>query len=97
MWGCDPATAGKIPQAQIYQLGTNFETVHCPIRLMRDPFVSRSIQLYADYKNGITPNGRMTEETKAYRQAMDLLASHEAQASAWYHDELDRRKPKRGD
>lgn len=59
--------------------------MRCPLALLKDPFVQDSLDLFAHYKNGITPQGRgVATETQAYRAVMTRCDSLHAEAESWY-------------
>lgn len=68
--------------------------MRCPLALIKSPYVQASLDLYADYQQGITPHGAgIRMETAAYRAMIRTLSSLTNEAEAWYSRES---MPKKG-
>lgn len=81
----------------LYRLGDEKTTFTCPLKTISSSFVQHSIELFAFYEKGITPNTALKEETALYRKVMSLLSQYKDEAASWYQKELDSRdKTKRG-
>lgn len=93
VWGCSPS---DLPQSKktLYILGDE-KTFVCPLKLLSLPFVQSCVSLFTAYERGITPNGKLADETSLYREAMGLLSQYKDEAAAWYQKELDKRADKR--
>lgn len=87
-WGCDG------PGRFLYDLG-GVVVNRCPLALQKLPLVQRSLQLYAFYRQGITPNGGgLRQETACYRACMMKLDALSAEAEGWYLDKTGTTKGK---
>lgn len=96
--GCDANPSIQVPEhlRYVYDLG-GYETMRCPLATSGTPYVQAALDLYADYKNHQTPNGRgVRHETAAYRNAMRALGGFEAKAESW-HLKQKKSKGKGGD
>jgi hypothetical protein len=68
--------------------------MRCPLALIKSPYVQASLDLFADYQQGITPQGRgICRETAAYRAMIRTLSSFSNEAEAWFSRES---MPKKG-
>lgn len=85
-WGCDgPSKPGPWGSGQRYDLG-GLVVDRCPIAMQRAPHTSRALQLYGQYRYGVTP----TKPTAHYQTCMHTIDILATEAEAWYNKEAER-------
>jgi len=59
--------------------------MRCPLAQMKAPVVQVALDLFAEFRRGITPQGRgARHETSAYRAFMRTCEALGEEAKAWY-------------
>jgi len=92
-WGCEaPSKPGPWGPAFRYDLGGTLVD-RCPLALMRHPHTIRALQLYGQYRYGITPSKPTTSH---YQETMHLIDCLTTEAEGWYSKELERQRGKGG-
>lgn len=59
--------------------------MRCPLAQIKTPLVQLALDLFADYRRGITPKGKgISSETSAYRSFMRATCTLSTEAESWF-------------